>query len=105
MHGLDVFVFLGGGDVALFARGGGDDGQPDYSLGSPFFLEVFHAAGKVVLLVVGAAFIGPLEDYVFASVLREGVFASVGVLAFEVRCGVAGDYGEGWDGGKGQGES
>jgi hypothetical protein len=47
-----------------------------------------------VLLVVGAAFVGPFEDDVFAFVLREGVLDSVGVSAFEVRGRRAWGYGE-----------
>ena len=56
-------------------------------------MEGFHVAAEVVLLVVGAALVGPLEDDVFAAVLREGVLGAVGVGAFEVGGGGAGDDG------------
>ena len=101
MHGLNVGVLLRRCDVSLLAGSGGDDGEPDDSFGGPFLLQVCHAAAQIVLLVVGAAFVGPLEDDVFAAVVGEGVLDAVGVGAFEVGGGGAGGYGYGWDGGEG----
>ncbi len=101
VHGLDVGILLRRGDVSLLAGSGGDDGEPDDSFGGPLFLQVSMLPLQVVLLVVGAALVGPLEDDVFAAVLREGVLGAVGVGAFEVGGGGAGGYGQGGDGARG----
>ena len=100
LHGLEVVVFFGGGNVALLAGCGGEDGEPDDTFAGPLALEGFHVAAEVVLLLVGAALVGPLEDDVFAAVLGEGVGDTVGVDAFEVGGEGAGRDGEGGEGGK-----
>ncbi len=71
LHGLEVLVLFGGGYVALFAGGRREDGEPDDAFVGPLALEGFHVAAEVVLLFVGAALVGPLEDDVFAAVLGE----------------------------------
>ena len=99
-----VLVLLSGRDVALLAGRGGEDREPDDAFGGPLFLEGFHVAAVVVLLVVGAAAVGPLEDDPLAAVLREGLGFAVGVGAFEVGGLVAGFDGEGGGGDEAGGE-
>src|SRR6202020_1205818 len=93
--GAQIFVLLSGCDVALLAGGGGDDAEPDDAFGGPLFLQGFHVAAVVVLLFVGAAAVGPLEDDPLAFVLREGLGLAVGVGALEVGGLVAGFDGGG----------
>jgi hypothetical protein len=100
-HGLEVGVLFGRRDVALLAGRGGDDGEPDDAFGGPFFLLRLDASAEVVLLVVGAAFVGSLEYDVFAAVCRESVLSAVGVGAFKVGGGGTGYYGERGNGGEG----
>ncbi len=77
-------------------------GEPDYALGGPLLLQRFHVAAEVVLLLVGATLVGPLEDDVLAAVLGEGLRGAVGVGAFEVRGRGAGRDGAG-NGSEGEG--
>jgi len=44
--------------------GADERAEPDDAFGGPLALEGFHVAAVVVLLLVGAALVGPLQDYV-----------------------------------------
>src|ERR1700735_3390775 len=88
----DVGILFGAGHEALSARSRREDGEPDDSFGGPLLLEVLHVAAGVVLTGVGAAVVGPFEDYEFTAVLGELVGLAVGVGGGEVRGGVA-DFG------------
>ena len=57
-------------------------------------MQGLHVAAEVVLLVVGAALVGPLEDDEFAAVLGERVLGAGGVGALEVGCRGAGGDGQ-----------
>src|SRR5205807_17591 len=69
-------------------------GEPDDALGGPFALLRLDAAAEVVLAVIGAALVRPLEHDELATVFGEGVLYAVGVGALEVGGRGAGGYGE-----------
>jgi len=71
--GGGIFIFrigvgLGAGSVALFAGGGGDDGEPDDPFRGVLFLKFLHVVAGVVFFHEGAVGVKPLEHDKFARV-------------------------------------
>lgn len=67
---LAVRTRLGAGAVTRLAGGGGDDGQPDDSLGGVLFLQLLHVTAGVLFFDKRAVMIEPFEDDEFAAKVR-----------------------------------
>jgi len=94
---LGVDVGLGAGAMALFARRGGDDGEPDDALGGVLLLELLHIPAGVVLFHEGALVVEPFQDDKFTAEVGKLVGRTLGVGEGEFRGGFAG-----FNGGKGE---
>ena len=76
--GGGIFIFgvglgLGSSTVTLFARSGGDDGEPDHAFGGVLPLEFLHVTAGIVFLDERTFMVEPFEDDKFSAEVGEFV--------------------------------